>query len=73
MIATDSDNIIDTRWDVAFSLRMNDDTWKAQRKIFMQAIPPTDPKRFHTKQLSATHSLLRMLPQSDDILESLRM
>ncbi|KAE9386598.1 hypothetical protein BT96DRAFT_1083904 [Gymnopus androsaceus JB14] len=59
-------------WGNGFAFRPNDDTWKAQRKIVTQAMPPTDPKRFHSKQLSATHDLLRALPQSNDIMESLQ-
>ncbi|KAE9389986.1 cytochrome P450 [Gymnopus androsaceus JB14] len=59
-------------WGSTFIFRPNDDAWKAQRKIVTQAIPPTDPKRFHSKQISATHDLLRVLPQSDDIMKSLQ-
>ncbi|KAF8824075.1 hypothetical protein HHX47_DHR9000128 [Lentinula edodes] len=51
----------------------NDDSWKAQRRIINQAIPPTDPKRFHPKQLSATHDLLRVLPYSDNVMKSLQV
>lgn len=61
------------RWGSTFIFRPNDDAWKAQRKIVTQAIPPTDPKRFHSKQLDATHDLLRVLPQSDDIMKSLQL
>ncbi|KAE9385840.1 cytochrome P450 [Gymnopus androsaceus JB14] len=59
-------------WESGFALRPNDDIWKAQRKIVTQAMPPTDPKRFHSKQLSGTHDLLRALPQSDDVMKSLQ-
>ncbi|KAF5382852.1 hypothetical protein D9757_007327 [Collybiopsis confluens] len=60
-------------WGDAFIFRPNDDFWKAQRRIMNQAMPPTDPKRFHPKQLSATHDLLRVLPNSDDVMKSLQL
>ncbi|KAJ3735303.1 cytochrome P450 [Lentinula guzmanii] len=59
-------------WGTTLIFRPNDDSWKAQRRIINQAIPPTDPKRFHSKQLSATHDLLRVLPHSDDVMKSLQ-
>ncbi|KIK66026.1 hypothetical protein GYMLUDRAFT_82433 [Collybiopsis luxurians FD-317 M1] len=60
-------------WGDTFVFRSNDDFWKAQRRIMSQAMPPTDPKRFHTKQLSATHDLLRVLPRSGDVMKSLQL
>ncbi|KAJ4496923.1 cytochrome P450 [Lentinula lateritia] len=49
-------------WGTSAVFRPNDDLWKAQRKILNQALPPTDPQKFHQKELSATHDLLRVLP-----------
>lgn len=72
VIAINAHSIVD-RWKKIFIMRPNDDLWKAQRKIFSQALSPADPKRFHSKQLSATHDLLRMLPRSDHIFKSLQM
>ncbi|KAF9074000.1 cytochrome P450 [Rhodocollybia butyracea] len=59
-------------WGAAFIFRPNDEFWKAQRKIMNQAMPPTDPKRFHAQQISSTHDLLRVLPHSDDVMKSLQ-
>ncbi|KAF5390053.1 hypothetical protein D9757_003792 [Collybiopsis confluens] len=58
-------------WRSTSLCRPYDDIWKAQRRIFMQAIPPSDVKRFHPKQISATHDLLRVLARSDDIMKDL--
>ncbi|KAJ4485333.1 cytochrome P450 [Lentinula aciculospora] len=55
-------------WGSTLIFRPNDDSWKSQRRIINQALPPTDPKRFHPKQLSATHDLLRVLPHSDNLI-----
>ncbi|KAF9068824.1 cytochrome P450 [Rhodocollybia butyracea] len=58
-------------WGTTSVFRPYDDVWKAQRKIFIRAIPPTDAKRFHSKQIAATHDLLRVLAHSDDIMKDL--
>ncbi|KAJ3723914.1 cytochrome P450 [Lentinula raphanica] len=60
-------------WGGAVIFRSFDDFCKAQRRMISQGIPPTDPKRFHTKQISATHDLLRVLPQSDNVMRSLQI
>ncbi|KAJ3931047.1 MAG: cytochrome P450 [Lentinula lateritia] len=59
-------------WGTSAVFRPNDDLWKAQRKILNQALPPTDPQKFHQKELSATHDLLRVLPYTDNIMKSLQ-
>ncbi|KIK70125.1 hypothetical protein GYMLUDRAFT_543127 [Collybiopsis luxurians FD-317 M1] len=58
-------------WGSTSLCRPYDDVWKAQRRIFMQGIPPSDGKRFYPKQISATHDLLRVLAHSDDIMKDL--
>ncbi|KAF9063072.1 cytochrome P450 [Rhodocollybia butyracea] len=58
-------------WGITLGTRPNDDIWKAQRRILTNAIPPTEVKRFHTKQITATHELLRALAHSDDIMGDL--
>ncbi|KAF9063056.1 cytochrome P450 [Rhodocollybia butyracea] len=60
-------------WGNAFAFRPNDNAWKAQRKTFTHAIPPADAKRFHLKQITATHDLLRVLTHSNDIMKDLHM
>ncbi|GAW09277.1 cytochrome P450 [Lentinula edodes] len=59
-------------WGTSAVFRPNDDLWKAQRKILNQALPPTDPQKFHQKELSATHDLLRVLPYTDNVMQSLQ-
>ncbi|KAJ4482566.1 cytochrome P450 [Lentinula aciculospora] len=59
-------------WGSSAVFRPNDDLWKAQRKIMNQALPPSDPQRFHHKELSASHDLLRVLWHSDDVMKSLQ-
>jgi hypothetical protein len=54
-----------------FLLLPYDEAWKAQRRIFTRAIPPGDTKRFHSKQITATHDLLRVLAHSDNIMKDL--
>ncbi|KAF9064461.1 cytochrome P450 [Rhodocollybia butyracea] len=58
-------------WGNMLAMRPNDDIWKAQRRIFTNAIPPSDVKRYHPKQIAATHELLRDLAHSDDIIGDL--
>ncbi|KAF9062359.1 cytochrome P450 [Rhodocollybia butyracea] len=58
-------------WGITFVLRPYDELWKAQRRIFTHAIPPSDTKRFHSKQITATHDLLRVLAHSDNIMKDL--
>ncbi|KAJ3851008.1 cytochrome P450 [Lentinula lateritia] len=60
------------RWGTSAVFRPNDDLWKAQRKILNQALPPADPQKFHQKELSATHDLLRVLPYTDNVMNSLQ-
>lgn len=45
-------------WKDAFSFAPTNPTWRAQRKIFMQALNPNNAALFHGKQLRATHELL---------------
>ncbi|KAJ3814477.1 cytochrome P450 [Lentinula aff. lateritia] len=59
-------------WGTSAVFRPNDDLWKAQRKILNQALPPADPQKFHQKELSATHDLLRVLPYTDNVMNSLQ-
>ncbi|KAF9063065.1 cytochrome P450 [Rhodocollybia butyracea] len=58
-------------WGGITIARPNDDIWKSQRRIFANTIPVTDVKRFHAKQIAATHDLLRALAHSDDIIRDL--
>ncbi|KAF9064431.1 cytochrome P450 [Rhodocollybia butyracea] len=58
-------------WGITFGARPNDNIWKAQRRIFTNAVPSTEVNRFHPKQIAATHDLLRAFAHSDDIIRDL--
>ncbi|KIK59245.1 hypothetical protein GYMLUDRAFT_44616 [Collybiopsis luxurians FD-317 M1] len=58
-------------WGEYLVFRPYNDGWKAQRKIVNQAFPPGDIGRFQPKLLSATHDLIRLLAQTDDLTKDL--
>ncbi|KIK54121.1 hypothetical protein GYMLUDRAFT_264755 [Collybiopsis luxurians FD-317 M1] len=53
-------------WGNTLPFMPYNDAWKAQRKIFHQAVPPSDIARFHSKLLQATHNLVPVLARTDD-------
>ncbi|KAJ4485324.1 cytochrome P450 [Lentinula aciculospora] len=59
-------------WRFSTVLRPADNSWKAQRRIMNQAMPPNDTERFHPKLLSLTHDLLQALPHSNNVMNSLQ-
>ncbi|KIK59232.1 hypothetical protein GYMLUDRAFT_227258 [Collybiopsis luxurians FD-317 M1] len=59
-------------WGEYLPVMPYNDDWKIQRRIVNQAFPPSDIKRFQPKLLSATHDLLGILAQTDDIVKDLQ-
>ncbi|KIK54124.1 hypothetical protein GYMLUDRAFT_100154 [Collybiopsis luxurians FD-317 M1] len=58
-------------WENTLPFLPYNEAWKAQRKIFHQAIPPSNIVHFHSKLLQATHNLVQMLAKTDDYMEDL--
>ncbi|KIK66226.1 hypothetical protein GYMLUDRAFT_157950 [Collybiopsis luxurians FD-317 M1] len=58
-------------WGSVTLCRPYDNVWKVHRRMFNQAIPPSDVKRFYPKQINATHNLLRILVHSEDVVQDL--